>query len=100
MSSGINSCISCRSISTDVTYDAINKRLERRLFQLFPDKLPVVLDLLILQDKHNIRNAFALAAKQARKAHQRIAFLLVSKARTNKLYIFRQCTYIVYVHTI
>ena len=31
------------------------KRLERRLFQLFSDNLAVVLDLLILQDKHNIR---------------------------------------------
>ena len=35
--------------------------------------------------------------KQARKARQRLTFLLVSKARTNKLYIFRQCTYIVYI---
>jgi hypothetical protein len=37
-----------------------------------------------------------LAAKQARKAWQRLVFLSVSKARANKLYIFRQCTYIVY----
>jgi len=39
---------------------------------------------------------FVLAAKQARKAHQRLAFLAVSKAHTNKLYIFRQFTYIIY----
>jgi len=30
------------------------KRLELRLFQLFSDNLAVVLDFLILQDKHNI----------------------------------------------
>ena len=36
----------------------------------------------------------ALAAKQDRKARQMLNFLPVSKARTNKLYIFRQCTYI------
>ena len=28
---------------------------------------------------------------------QRLAFLPVSKVRTNKFYIFRQCTYIVYL---
>jgi hypothetical protein len=38
-----------------------------------------------------------LAAKQARKVRQRLAFLPVSKARTNKFYIYRRCTYIVYV---
>ena len=36
----------------------------------------------------------ALAAKQDGKARQMHNFLPVSKARTNKLYIFRQCTYI------
>lgn len=40
-----------------------------------------------------ISNLFALTAKQTRKAHQRLAFLLISKIRTNKLYIFWQCTY-------
>jgi hypothetical protein len=30
------------------------------------------------------------------KARQRLAILPVSKARTNKFYIYRQCTYIVY----
>ena len=49
-------------------------------------------------------NSFSLAAKQVRKAHQRFAFLSVSKAflsvskaRTNNFYIFLQCTYTVYV---
>ena len=39
----------------------------------------------------------ALAAKQVRKAQQRISFQRVSKARTNKFDIFRQYTYIVYL---
>jgi hypothetical protein len=61
--------------------------------------LAVVLDFLILQDKHNLRTLslniklIALAAKQSRK---RLAFLPVSKACTNKVYIFRQCIYIVF----
>ena len=42
-----------------------------------------------------IKNVFLLATKQARKACQRLTFLLVSKARTNILYIFRRCTFIV-----
>ena len=32
------------------------------------------------------------------KARQRLAFLPVSKARANKFYIFRQCTYIAYLY--
>jgi hypothetical protein len=39
-----------------------------------------------------ISNSFALAVKQGRKAHRRLAILLVSKARTNKFHICRQCT--------
>jgi len=35
-----------------------------------------------------------LDAKQARKSRQRLTFLPVSKARTNKFFIFRQCMYI------
>ena len=36
--------------------------------------------------------------KQVRKACQRLAFFLsLSKTCANKLYIFRQCTYIVYI---
>ena len=80
------------------------KRLERRLFQLFSENLAIVLDFLILQEKQNmhilslnIKNKFALSAKQDRKTRQMLAFLPVSKALTNKLYIFRQCTYIVYL---
>ena len=40
----------------------------------------------------------SLHAKQERKARQRLNFLPVSKARTNKCYIFRQCTCIVYAY--
>ena len=32
------------------------------------------------------------------KLTRRLAILPVSKARTNKFYIYRQCTYIVYIH--
>ena len=32
-----------------------------------------------------------------RKRLEKLAILPVSKAHTNKLYIFRQCTYIVYL---
>jgi hypothetical protein len=39
------------SISGDITDDTVEKRLEQ---QLFLDNLAVVLDFLILQDKHNI----------------------------------------------
>jgi hypothetical protein len=74
------------------------------LFQLFSENLAIVLDFLILQEKQNmhilslnIKNKFALSAKQDRKTRQMLAFLPVSKALTNKLYIFRQCTYIVYL---
>jgi len=35
--------------------------------------------------------------KQARKVHQRLAFLPVSKACTNKLYIFRQYVYDIFL---
>jgi hypothetical protein len=35
----------------------------------------------------------ALAAKQYRNDHQRLACLPVSKVRTNKFYILRQCTH-------
>ena len=43
-----------KSISGDITDDTVEKRLEQHLFQLFLDNLAVVLDFLILQDKHNI----------------------------------------------
>ena len=57
--------------------------------------------ILTLQGKYNIYtlskniNSFALDAKQCRKVCQRIAFLPVSLARINELYIFRQCTCII-----
>ena len=37
------------------------------------------------------------STKQARKAYQSFAFLLVIKGHTNELYIFQQFTYIVYI---
>ena len=79
------------------------KQLERRLFLLFLDTLVVVLDFLTLQDKHNIRTLsdnikFICNRGEPgeRNAGQRLAFLSVSKAYANKLYIFQQATYIVY----
>jgi hypothetical protein len=55
----LDSCLATyrngNSVSADVTDNSLWKRLERRLFQLFLDNLAVVLDLLILQDKHNRR---------------------------------------------
>ena len=58
---------------------------------------------LILQDKHNIRTlSFNIKliytrCETCQKGSSKLAFLPASKARTNKLYIFRQCTYIVYI---
>jgi len=37
--------------------------------------------------------------EQVRKPHQRLALIPLSKTRTNKLYIYRQCTYIVHIYT-
>jgi hypothetical protein len=39
----------------------------------------------------------SLPAEQDRKTPQRLAFQPVSKAHTNKLNMFQQCTYIVYI---
>jgi hypothetical protein len=44
-----------------------------------------------------VRVTLVVVPVQAWKARQRLAILPVSKARTNKFYIYRQCTYIVYV---
>jgi hypothetical protein len=64
---------------------------------LFSDNLTVVLDFLALHNKHNI-SALSVNRKLicTRKARQRLAFLLVSKACTNAFDIFRQFRYIVY----
>ena len=45
------------------------------------------------QDKNNT----CTRCETSRNALQSLAFLTVSKARTNKLYIFRQCTCIEYL---
>jgi hypothetical protein len=50
----------------------------------------------IVRKRNNIK--FICTAKQAWKARRRLAILPVSKARTNKFYIYRQCTYIVYIY--
>jgi hypothetical protein len=74
------------------------KILERRLFQLFPDNLAVVLDLLTLQDKRNIHTLsvnIELVCVRC-ETDQKPA----SKVRTNKLYISRQYTYIVSIELI
>jgi len=43
------------------------------------------------------KNLFAIAANQTRKARERLAFLSVSKARTNTFYVFQFCASIVYL---
>jgi hypothetical protein len=77
------------------------------LLQLFSDNLAGVLNFLILQDKQNISKRYIVVQYQinlhswrnteseARKACPQLVFPPVSKAHTNKLYIFGQCTYIV-----
>jgi hypothetical protein len=68
-------------------------------YQCFPVYFTIWLHKLTIKViKIEIDNAFA--EKQGKKAHQRLAFIPVSKACTNKLYIFQQCTYIVYVFSI
>jgi hypothetical protein len=74
--------------------------LERHLFLFFIDTLAVVLGSLTLQDKYNIYTLFNVTAKYGRKDHHRFAFLPVSTAGTNQLYIFQQCTYIDYTQPI
>jgi hypothetical protein len=75
------------------------------------DNLTVVFGLFFtLQYKHNIRTlpvnlklinslslSLSLSAKQVRKVRQRLFFISVSNARTNKYYIFRRCMYFVYL---
>jgi hypothetical protein len=58
---------------------------------------------LALHNKQNIRtlpaNIFYLymySLRNERKGHQMLAFLPVSKARTNRFYIRKQCMYILY----
>ena len=58
---------------------------------------------LTLQDKHNIRTLslnikyICTRCETGLKSSPKLAILPVSKARTNKFYIYRQCTYIVYL---
>jgi hypothetical protein len=53
----------------------------------------------VLENIKYIKCIFALVVKQDRKARQVIAFLPVSKARTNNFYIFRQFTYLINIWT-
>ena len=89
------------SISTDVTDDTIENDLNDALFQIFSDNLEVVLDFLTLQDKPNIRtlslNIKFIYTRCETGLNSEPSILPVSKARTNKFYIYRQCTYIVYL---
>ena len=71
------------------------------LLQLFSDNLAVVLDFLILQDKHKytyIVVKYKINLRLLRSSVEKLAFLPISKARTNKFYIFRQWTYFIYIH--
>ena len=67
---------------------------------------PFCLNLLTfftLQDKHNIRTLslnikfICTRCETGLKSSPKARYSAVSKARTNKFYIYRQCTYIVYV---
>ena len=62
---------------------------------LFSDNLAVVLNFWTLQDKHNICTLSVDIILICN--HQSLAFIPVSKARTDTLYIFRQSTYILYL---
>jgi len=73
----------------------------RCLFQLFSDNLVVDLHFVKLQDKHNIHILslnIRLICTRCETGCTYLAFLHVSKARTHKLYIFRQCTYMYIVN--
>jgi hypothetical protein len=65
----------------------------------------VILGFLTLQEKCNIGTLseditfICTCCEAGRKTHQRLAFLPVFKPHTIKLYIFQQCTYIVYIST-
>jgi hypothetical protein len=79
------------------------KMMRMTVFLLFSANLAVVLCFLTLQDKHNICtlleniNFICTHCETGQKRHQRLVFLSLSKACTNNLYIFRQCTYVVYI---
>ena len=85
----------CNNINADLKEDTIKKRLERRLFLLFLDNLAAIMVVSTLEGKllENIK-CICTSLRNRTKRHD---FLPVSKARTNKFYIFRQCTYIVYI---
>jgi hypothetical protein len=72
------------TFSNDYTYIAIG--MIKPLCYVF-----IILHLLV----HVLCKYYAVAMKQVRKIPQRLAFLPVSKARTNKLYV---CMYIVYIY--
>ena len=82
------------SRNAEVTEDTKKKWLKQHLFLLFLDNLTVVFSCLTLQDKHNI----CTLSENIKYICKRLAFLPISKTCTNKLCIFRQCTYIVYLY--
>ena len=62
------------------------------IWQLFGDFWPCRINTIYVHCR-KMQNLFALVAKPDRKTRQRLAFPPFSKVRTNKLYIFQQCTY-------
>jgi hypothetical protein len=77
------------------------KTIRMTIVLLFVDNMAVVLDFLALQDKHNIHCMYIVSKCQInslQNSPEKLAFLPVFKACTNKLYIFQECTctYILY----
>jgi hypothetical protein len=94
---------STRAISYKISHSftAISEMTNINLLQLFSDNLAVVLDFLILQDKNKytyIVVKYKINLRLLRSSVEMLAFLPISKARTNKFYIFRQWTYFLYIH--
>jgi hypothetical protein len=88
------------SISGDVSENIIKKLLERRLFMLFLHNLDIILDFLTLRDKQNIRTMsenVKFICNRCQTGQKTSSSIRCSKAHTNKLNIFRQCMYIVYI---
>ena len=80
----------------DVIEDTIVNEWNYFVLLLFLGNLTVSFDCLTLQDKDNIH--IVGKYKKRENLHQlqnrpKPRFLHVSKVRTNKLYIFRQCMY-------
>jgi hypothetical protein len=67
---------------------------------LFLHNLDIILDFLTLRDKQNIRTMsenVKFICNRCETGQQISSSIRCSKAHTNKLNIFSQCTYIVYM---